>query len=230
MLHALSLFSQQPPNVLPLSPTLPDLKSDTTSYIQLQNLYKTQANLEKAKFVEILEDVRTKAGVETPIPTVLVDEFVKNCHQLKILKGKVVGDEDDAALGTPVYLLVSLITVADLLLCSSNQFYCIVTAIMTNPSQVATHLAFNALFEFQAANGKFPTPGSKTDLAALNKLIDLRLEKAGHVHEEVVPAGVDEAATGPVELTFRQHLENAVGEMYVPRMTQMLFQTSSETC
>lgn len=91
MLHALSLFTQQAPLVLPLSPTLPDLKSDTKNYIQLQNLYKTQATEEKAKFIDILEEVQKNAGVEKPIPTVLVDEFVKNCHQLKIIKGKTRG-------------------------------------------------------------------------------------------------------------------------------------------
>lgn len=106
MLHALSLFTQKEPYTLPLSPTLPDLKSDTTSYIHLQTLYKTQANAEKAEFVRILEEVRTKAGVPQPIPTVLLDEFVKNCHQLKILKGKPFGQEADSALCEPKVLLL----------------------------------------------------------------------------------------------------------------------------
>jgi amyloid beta precursor protein binding protein 1 len=101
MLHALSIFTQREPYTLPLSPTLPDLKSDTTSYIHLQNLYKTQARVEKAQFVQILEEVQIKAGVPQPIPSVLVDEFVKNCHQLKILKGKQCGDEADATLRKP---------------------------------------------------------------------------------------------------------------------------------
>ena len=98
MLHALSIFTKREPHTLPLSPTLPDLKSDTASYIHLQNLYKTQARAEKDQFVQILEEVQVKAGVPQPIPTVLVDEFVKNCHQLKILKGKQYGYESDAAL------------------------------------------------------------------------------------------------------------------------------------
>lgn len=98
MLHALSIFTQKEPHTLPLSPALPDIKSDTTSYIHLQNLYKTQANAEKAEFVKILEEVRQKAGVPQPIPSVLVDEFVKNSHQLKIIKGKPYGQESDSAL------------------------------------------------------------------------------------------------------------------------------------
>lgn len=101
MLHALSIFTQREPYTLPLSPTLPDLKSDTTSYIHLQTLYKTQARAEKAQFVQIVEEVRAKAGMTQPIPSVLVDEFVKNCHQLKILRGKQYGDEVDTALREP---------------------------------------------------------------------------------------------------------------------------------
>lgn len=103
MLHALSIFTQSEPFTLPLSPTLPDIKSDTTNYIHLQNLYKTQANAEKATFVRILEEVRTKAGVPQPIPTILVDEFVKNSHQLKIIKGKPYGQENDAALRESIF-------------------------------------------------------------------------------------------------------------------------------
>jgi amyloid beta precursor protein binding protein 1 len=98
MLHALDLFTRRPPHALPLSPTLPDVKSDTASYIHLQTLYRNQAIAERDEFARILEEVRVKAGVQKPIPTLLVDEFVKNCHQLKILKGKLLGDDDDAVL------------------------------------------------------------------------------------------------------------------------------------
>lgn len=123
MLHALSIFTQREPHTLPLSPALPDLKSDTTSYIHLQNLYKAQANAEKAEFVKILEEVRAKAGVPQPIPTVLVDEFVKNCHQLKIIKGKQIGKEDNATLRESSLLFILFcrqLTMSFLPLCSGG--------------------------------------------------------------------------------------------------------------
>ena len=97
MLHALELFTRKEPYTLPLSPKLPDIKSDTVNYIHLQGLYKAQANAEKAEFTRILEEVVAKAGV-SPIPSSIVDEFVKNCHQLKILKGKQWGQDDHASL------------------------------------------------------------------------------------------------------------------------------------
>lgn len=88
---------------------------------------------------------------------------------------------------------------------------------MTNPSQVATHLAFNALFSFEASSKRWPVPGAEQDLGALNDIVNARLKAAGHVEEQVdeTSAQVDEAATGPANLTFRQHLDNAVGELSV---------------
>ncbi|KAF8302572.1 hypothetical protein DL93DRAFT_2090588 [Clavulina sp. PMI_390] len=205
MLHALSIFvspsnSSQlhPPNVLPLSPTLPDIKADTANYIHLQSLYKAQANAEKAEFVQILRDVCAKAGVQTEVPTVLIDEFVKNCHQLRVLKGKRAGAEGE-----------------------DNEK--LMEAIQTNPSQVATHLAFNALYAFHTASTSgssqsgWPEPGSEADLAALMNLVDARLKAAGFTHppeeEEDENALIDEAATGPANVSFKKHLENAVGEL-----------------
>lgn len=85
---------------------------------------------------------------------------------------------------------------------------------MTNPSQVATHLAFNALFAFEASNKRTPVPGSEQDLGALNALVDTRLKTAGYVEEQAdESAQVDEAATGSTDLKFTQHLENALGEL-----------------
>lgn len=92
---------------------------------------------------------------------------------------------------------------------------------MTNPSQVATHLAFNALFAFEEKSARWPTPGSEADLGALQAHIDARLNEVGYVEEEEEVAQddastqVDEAATGSANLKFRQHVTNAVGEMCV---------------
>ena len=88
-------------------------------------------------------------------------------------------------------------------------------SILANPAQVATHLALSALFAYQAQNSRFPTPGSEEDLVTLNAWIYETLGKAGWKRENTAEeAGiVNEAATGPGELTFEQHLANALGEM-----------------
>lgn len=49
LLDTLADFTKDPsgPGTLPLSATLPDMKSDTESYVRLQNLYRQWADVEK---------------------------------------------------------------------------------------------------------------------------------------------------------------------------------------
>ena len=81
------------------------MKSDTKSYIHLQTLYKNQAAEDKAKFTELLKGIEAgSAGGGSEGATValeMVDDFVKNCHALKLLRGKKwIGgkSEDNEAL------------------------------------------------------------------------------------------------------------------------------------
>lgn len=86
LLDALRQFSELPPHTLPLTSTLPDMKANTSSYIHLQKLYKTRAEEEKAIF---------KSFLKVPIDDAIVDSFAKNCHAIKILKGKPWGSFDN---------------------------------------------------------------------------------------------------------------------------------------
>ena len=94
LLAALKEFTDQSErHTLPLTSTLPDMKSDTTNYIHLQRLYKARAEEEKQAF---------KSHLRAPVDDTLVDLFVKNAHALQVLRGKQWGafDKDKAALGT----------------------------------------------------------------------------------------------------------------------------------
>lgn len=96
LLAALKEFTDQSEtHTLPLTSTLPDMKSDTSNYIHLQKLYKTRAEEEKQAF---------KSHLRAPVDDALVDLFVKNAHALQVLRGKQWGvfDQDKAALGTCV--------------------------------------------------------------------------------------------------------------------------------
>ncbi|TDL20256.1 hypothetical protein BD410DRAFT_772863 [Rickenella mellea] len=121
LLKALQQFSSQPPHTLPLSSTLPDMKSDTASYVHLQKLYKARAEEEKLVFKSILK----KNGA--PVDDAIVDEFVKNAHGLKLLRGEKWGslDADKNALSA---------------------------CLKGNTKETATHLALSALARIQAAN------------------------------------------------------------------------------
>ncbi|GJJ12983.1 hypothetical protein Clacol_007230 [Clathrus columnatus] len=113
LVAALKKFTSESPYTLPLSSTLPDMKADTNSYIHLQTLYKQQAEVEKARFKSLI-------GPELVIDDDTIDEFVRNVHGLRLLRGKPFGafDRDQAAL---------------------------VAALSATPKEVATHLALSAL-------------------------------------------------------------------------------------
>ncbi|KAG1898773.1 uncharacterized protein F5891DRAFT_1190564 [Suillus fuscotomentosus] len=92
LLAALKEYTEQSDtHALPLTSTLPDMKSDTHNYIHLQRLYKTRAEEEKQAF---------KSYLRVPVDDGIVDSFVKNAHALVVLRGKPWGtfDEDKAAL------------------------------------------------------------------------------------------------------------------------------------
>ncbi|KIJ56458.1 hypothetical protein M422DRAFT_239673 [Sphaerobolus stellatus SS14] len=122
LVRALKRFTEEPPHTLPLSSTLPDMKSDTKSYIHLQTLYKQQADEEKKKFKSFI-------GQELVVDDDTIDEFVKNAHALRLLRGKQLG-----ALDTDKDALANL-----------AQSY---------PKDLAIHLAFSALSRVQEKDPK----------------------------------------------------------------------------
>ncbi|KAH9979784.1 hypothetical protein BJV74DRAFT_887926 [Russula compacta] len=87
LLGALHSFSERPPHVLPLSASLPDMKSDTEGYVHLHNLYRTQAAEEREQF---------RALLCVPVESELVDLFVKNAHGVQLLNGGRYGALDAA--------------------------------------------------------------------------------------------------------------------------------------
>ncbi|KAI0654973.1 hypothetical protein C8Q70DRAFT_1022833 [Cubamyces menziesii] len=120
LLGTLADFTKDPsgPGTLPLSATLPDMKSDTESYVKLQNLYREWAEVEKTKFKELFAKKHPELA-QTANPEE-VDTFVKNSHHLRVLRGKQWGafDQNREAL-------------AD--------------ALMMSPKETATHLGLSAL-------------------------------------------------------------------------------------
>ncbi|EKM53152.1 uncharacterized protein PHACADRAFT_259339 [Phanerochaete carnosa HHB-10118-sp] len=123
LLEALRLFVQDPagPGSLPLTSTLPDMKTDTESYVKLQRMYKEQARVENALFKEILK----KNFPDLRIEDAVVDAFVKNAHHIKLLRGRQSGgfDKDKDALASALQIF---------------------------PKETVTHLALSALSELLA--------------------------------------------------------------------------------
>ena len=71
------------------------MKSDTANYVHLQKLYRAQADKEKREFKEILEK---KGWI---VEDVTVDEFLKNVHGIRLLRGREFSmfDENPESLG-----------------------------------------------------------------------------------------------------------------------------------
>lgn len=77
------------------------MKSDTSSYVHLQNLYKARAREERDEFAQALKGVLDEINAPQQLRATteeLVDEFVRNTHGLKVMRGRQWGSEDDAAL------------------------------------------------------------------------------------------------------------------------------------
>ncbi|KAG8911801.1 hypothetical protein FRC00_005802, partial [Tulasnella sp. 408] len=195
LVHALQVYTSQPPHTLPLSATLPDMKSDTKSYIHLQRLYKEQAAEDKARFTDILRGLEAgSAGAGGgAVALDMVDDFVKNAHALRLIRGKKwTGLVDD----------VEALTLAREMA----------------PSAVATHLALSALYAFEGKNGRLPKPGDGPDREEMTAWVKARLTATGWAPE---PEPEDSAMTGadeeeealPKEITLWEHVTNAVGEV-----------------
>ncbi|CAG7851768.1 NEDD8-activating enzyme E1 regulatory subunit AltName: Full=Amyloid beta precursor protein-binding protein 1, 59 kDa; Short=APP-BP1; AltName: Full=Amyloid protein-binding protein 1; AltName: Full=Proto-oncogene protein 1 [Serendipita indica DSM 11827] len=113
------LSQEEGKRTLPLSATLPDIKSDTKSYVEIQTIYKTRAteerNLLKAILVKQLKE-RLGANVggedellnRVGISERMIDDFVKNSHGLRVLRSKAYGalDKDPQALGESLMVKV----------------------------------------------------------------------------------------------------------------------------
>ena len=96
LLAALKEYVAHDPQTLPVSATLPDMHTDTKSYVELQTIYKDQARRERDAFARVL----VKRGKPSTIDEGMIDDFVKNAHGLKICRSEVYGalDQDPARL------------------------------------------------------------------------------------------------------------------------------------
>ena len=89
-------------NVLPLPGSLPDMKATSTSYIRLQNIYKSKARADVAELTAIIRETEKRLGRSSlstsssslspspsrpPIPQGEIEAFAKNASHIKILHG-----------------------------------------------------------------------------------------------------------------------------------------------
>jgi len=141
LLQTLKLFVESPegPGCLPLTSALPDMHTDTESYVKLQRMFKEQARKEAVLFKDILK----RTYPDLPLDDSMVDLFVRNTHHLKVLRGRRWGawEEDKSAVA------------------SSLDEY-------ATPREAATHLALSALASLQAKGIDITADALKSDIVS----------------------------------------------------------------
>ncbi|KAI0951484.1 hypothetical protein AcW1_008518 [Taiwanofungus camphoratus] len=88
LLRTLTVFVASPGGLgcLPLNAMLPDIRTDTASYVKLQTMYRKWAAVEKAHFKDLL--VKSFPDLAKEVDEEEVNPFVKNAHHVHVLQGR----------------------------------------------------------------------------------------------------------------------------------------------
>jgi amyloid beta precursor protein binding protein 1 len=94
----MSIFIFSNGGVPPLPGTLPDMKAQSSDYIELQTVYKNQALKDSASVAEQVRKLEARLGRRTSIDSKEIDAFCKNATFVKLVKGRKlrVADEPHA--------------------------------------------------------------------------------------------------------------------------------------
>ncbi|GAA5895368.1 hypothetical protein JCM6882_006233 [Rhodosporidiobolus microsporus] len=100
LLHSLRTFvrsssSSSGAGLLPLSGALPDMKSSSSSYVALQQLYKTKAREDRDEVRRLLRELCARLGVEEDrVKEEEVESFVKHAAWVKVVRGRSLKEEE----------------------------------------------------------------------------------------------------------------------------------------
>ncbi|KAF6752918.1 ubiquitin activating enzyme [Ephemerocybe angulata] len=173
LLKALEVYTTTvEPYTLPLSATLPDMKASTGQYVEIQRLYKDRAVEERDTFKAILDKIIAEQGEDASlIDDEVIDDFVKNSHILRLLKGKKWGalDQDKEKLAEAA-------------------------ASEESSKQLGIHLALSALSSLQAKRQEAEFAPTLEELTAEAKAI---LPEGVELPDEHFDNAIGEAARSP---------------------------------
>jgi amyloid beta precursor protein binding protein 1 len=84
--HAIGQFSKQHEGLLPLPGALPDMKAQSSDYIQLQNIYKAKARADLAEISAIIRETASGQVVDEKE----IEAFCKGAQYVKLIKGRPI--------------------------------------------------------------------------------------------------------------------------------------------
>ncbi|KZO94570.1 hypothetical protein CALVIDRAFT_539020 [Calocera viscosa TUFC12733] len=178
-LRALSLFVEQC-RFLPLVPTLPDMHTTTDTYVELQNLFRAQAEREMLLFEDCLkvalEEVRGswEERETLGLGRTEVKEFIRNAAGVRVFKGKKWGSVQPQEIVSALQMELE-----------SGML----------PAPAAVYTAFLASADFHGQHGRHPRP-TDADNAELLQFATTRLTAGGWEGElpETVTTALGEIA------------------------------------
>ena len=92
--RSLSQFAAKHNGYLPLSGSLPDMTSDTKSYLALQQCFNDKATRDREEFVTIVNELLSSVGRETvPSDSQEIELFCKNARDIRVYRLRSIADE-----------------------------------------------------------------------------------------------------------------------------------------
>lgn len=141
-LERFTKHEENPNQLLPLTGSLPDMKSHSTTYVKLQQIYREKAKKDLNEFEKLLKETLSKLGQERVIEKEEIESFVKHSAWIKVLRGRKLNE----TLDTKTSLLKGKI---DELLQESN---------WSNPpdQSLSIYLALLSSSRFFTLNDRYP--------------------------------------------------------------------------
>lgn len=88
--NAIRKFHASHNGILPLPGALPDMKAQSSDYIQLQNIYKAKARSDLAEITQTVRNSEQEVGRETPIEQAEIEAFCKGAQFVKLIHGRPI--------------------------------------------------------------------------------------------------------------------------------------------
>ena len=76
--------------VLPLPGALPDMKAQSSDYIQLQNIYKAKARSDVTEVTQVVRKLEQKLGIKSSIENKEIDAFCKGAQFIRLIHGRPI--------------------------------------------------------------------------------------------------------------------------------------------
>lgn len=93
LVRALREFVEKGDGTLPLPGSLPDMKAQSSTYVELQKLYKTKATQDVQQLQRYLEDILEQVGLPSnAISQDEIESFAKHTAYLKLIRGRPLSD------------------------------------------------------------------------------------------------------------------------------------------